>query len=225
MGIFGPPPNTEGDRQIAKAPNPPPPTMTNPEATDNPNIPERYREPKFVIFEEVMPASWLAELGQWLHSQRVYFQRGGDDGTGRYNYEMPGVDEIYAPLAELKKAITGCISEAVKATGVDNFDLENIECNATLHHHGSHASWHAGTTDDPPTRRLAFSLYLHADPIMFSGGEIEFADGTTVDAKNNRLVIYEPSQQYRIRRVECWSAEFLHGRWAISGWIHGGLLK
>lgn len=204
--------------------------MTNPKtaeqsSTENHTLPERYRVPKFTIFDEVMPSEWLAEAGQWLHSQRGYFQRGGDDGRGRYNYELLDVDEQYDPLAELKKALVVKLGDAIKQVGIEDFDLEGIDCHATLYHHGSHFVWHTdhedGAGEQATSRRLAYCFYLHTDPKMFSGGELEFLDGTMVEAKHNRLVVYDPRQQHRVRRVECWSADFLHGRWAVSGWLHG----
>jgi len=187
---------------------------------DETKLPERYRSAQFATYEGIMSNEWLAAAGEWLHSQRGYFCRGGDDGQGRFNYELLDVDDIYPPLAELKTKVVKLLDEAVKKVGIQDFDLGRIECHATLYHHGSHFAWHTDTATDK-TRRLAFCLYLHADPKMFSGGELEFLDGTMVEAEHNRLVVYAPDQQHRTRRVECWSSEFLHGRWAISGWIHG----
>lgn len=198
--------------------------MTNPEteaqsAADDSNLPERYRAARFTTFEEVMPKKWLAEVGEWLHSQRNNFRRGGDeDGRERFSYELAAMDEIYKQTATLKAEVAARLDDAVKLVGVPDFDLEFIECHATLYHHGNHYAWH---NDTEGARRLAYCLYMHTDPRMFSGGELEFADGTMVDANHGRLAIYDPNQQHRIRRVECWSAAFLHGRWALSGWIHG----
>lgn len=193
--------------------------------TAAPALPERYRAARFTMFDNVMPAEWAGATGEWLHSQRGLFSRGGDDGRGRFNWELLDVDELYVPITSLKAAITTRISEAVKNVGVADFDLEYIECHATLYHHGSHFIWHTDhegyNGDLAVTRRLAWCLYLHSSPKMFRGGELEFLDGTTVEPKNNRLVFFDPYQQHRIRRVECWSADFLHGRWALFGWIHG----
>lgn len=197
--------------------------MSAPEAP--PALPERYRAARFTTFENAMPVEWAGATGHWLHSQRGLFTRGGDDGRGRYNFELLEVDDLYAPIAQLKAAITARISEAVKSVGIPDFDLEYIECHATLYHHGSHFIWHTDhegyNGDLAVTRRLAWCLYLHSSPKMFRGGELEFLDGTMVEPANNRLVMFDPYQQHRIRRVECWSADFLHGRWALFGWIHG----
>lgn len=205
--------------------------MPNPETAtqstaEKPALPERYRAAQFTTFEDFMPPEWLATASEWLYSQRGYFRRGGDeDGRRRFNYEFLGVDEFYPPIAELKTALVDRLSEAVEKVGVPDFDLEFIECHAALYHHGSHYGWHTdrGKRNGEPveTRRLSYGLYMHTDPRMFSGGELEFLDGTMVDAAHNRLVLFDPRQQHRVRRVECWSSEFLHGRWAFFGWIHG----
>ena len=192
---------------------------------ENSPLPERYRDPKYTIFENLMPTDWLADVGQWLHSQRGQFLRGGDDGRGRYNWELLNVDELYDQISYLKQAITDKIDDAVKQVGIEDFDLEYIECHATLYHHGSHFVWHTdreGYNGQPATtRRLSYCLYMHSEPRMFSGGELEFINGTQIDSKHNRIIFFEPRQQHRVRRVECWSADFLHGRWAIFGLVHG----
>ena len=189
------------------------------------NIPERYREPKFTVFEHVMSKEWMAELGKWLHSQRHYFKRSHEDGQIKHSYELSNVDELHQPTGYLKKIIAEKLNEAIEKIDIPDFELEQIECHATLYHHGSHFSWHKDNIDyngEPAeTRRLSYVLYLHANPKMFSGGELEFTDGTMVEPEHNKLVVFDPCQKHRVRRVECWSADFLHGRWAIYGWIHG----
>ena len=190
-----------------------------------PALPERYRAARFTTFENVMPAEWIGAAGAWLHSQRGLFSRGGDDGHGRFNFELLEVDDLYEPISALKAAITARISDAVKKIGTADFDLEYIETHATLYHHGSHFIWHTDhegyNGELAVTRRLAYAYYLHSSPKMFRGGELEFLDGTMVEPANNRLVLFDPYQQHKIRRVECWSADFLHGRWALFGWVHG----
>ena len=207
------------------------PETAAPEGTEqHPTVPERYRAPRYTTFEDVMPQPWLGNLGGWLQSQSHLFKRGGDaHGQDRFNYELLEIDDIFKPAADLKAAIASRLDQAVREVGVDDFDLEYIECHAALYHHGSHSAWHTDHTgyngDEAPTRRLSWCLNMHAQDHggkpMFSGGELEFLDGTMVAPENNRLVFFDPRQQHRIRRVECWSADFLHGRWALFGWIHG----
>ena len=195
-------------------------------ALDEHSVPERYRAPKFTTFDDAMSTDWAAELGGWLYDRRGDFHRGGDDyGAERFNHELLEVDEVCDLVLPLKQKITALVPDAADAVGIPDFDVEHIECHATLYHHGSHFTWHTDRDgmDGKPvtTRRLSYCYYMHSLPRMFQGGELEFHDGTTVESLANRLVMFSPYQQHRVRRVECWSSEFLHGRWAVFGWIHG----
>lgn len=195
-----------------------------------PIVPNRLRDPIYHIEDNAMPAQFSAELGRWLFENRDRLVRGGDDaGVQRYNYETTDIDtvmptELLAPLR--RKLIDATANEAtLEKLCVPPFDVRYLEMHATLYHHGGHFIWH----DDAPgydgsiveSRRVTFCYYMHADPKMFSGGELEFLDGTAVEPKNNRLCLFHPIQQHRIKRVECWSSHVLHGRWAIMGWVHG----
>lgn len=192
-------------------------------AADDSTLPERYRAPRLTAFENVMPLEWLGAVGEWLFSQRGRFTLGGGEGHGSFCYELAGVDELYPPLAELKLAIVERLDSAIEKVGVEPFDLELIECHATLYHHGSHHAPHKDVPDDVdlPECRLAWCLYLSTEPKMYSGGELEFPNGEAFAPTHNQLVFYDPRQKHSVRRVECWSADFLHGRWALSGWVHG----
>lgn len=195
-----------------------------------PLIPNRFREAVYHSTDDAMPPAFAGALGQWLHSNRDRFVRGGDDrGLARYNHELINVDEC-APndlLAPFKKMLIAEASkpEVLDALCVPAFDLRFVETHATCYHHGSHFNWHddaASATDSlVESRRITFCYYLHSEPKMFEGGGLEFLDGTVVEPKNNRLTLFHPIQQHRVNRVECWSSHFLHGRWALMGWLHG----
>jgi hypothetical protein len=189
-------------------------------------MPERYRKARFAVVDEVMPAGFSAELGEWFGENRQLFVRGGDpQGLSRYNYEITDLDRHCDLLAPFHAMIVEQFPKALEACDVPDFELRYIETHATLYHHGSHFVWHddapayGGTL--APTRRVTFCFYMHTLPKMFEGGELEFLDGTRVEPMNNRLVFFHPLQQHQVRRVECWSAEQLHGRWALMGWVHG----
>ena len=195
-----------------------------------PVVPDRLREPIKHHVDDAMPAKFAADVGLWLHNNKDKFVRGGDDeGVSRFNYELTDVDN-YTPvdmLTQFKQKLiaTATSPEVLDALCVPEFDLRFVETHATLYHHGSHFDWHDDAPgpdgDLVPSRRISFCYYMHADPKMFSGGELEFLDGSTVEPKNNRLSLFHPMQQHRVRRVECWSSQFLHGRWALMGWLHG----
>lgn len=192
-------------------------------------VPGRFREPLFRAIDDVLPETNVAQIGRWLHEHRGQLERGGDDaGALRFHYELPRLDD-HCPdlLAPLRKVLvdTTANQTTLDALAVPAFDLRHIEFTATLYHHGSHMTWHDDAPDCTgevvPSRRVTFAFYMHTEPKLFDGGELEFAEGTTIEPKNNRLVLFHPVQQHRVRRVECWSAQAIHGRWAIMGWIHG----
>lgn len=192
----------------------------------NYSIPDRYSDALYQVVPDLMPAEFVNSAGDWLQANLRQFVRGGDpEGVSRFNYELVEVDKWWPRIGELRGAILRAMPAALEKCGVDPFDLEYVETHATLYHHGGHFCWH----DDAPdysgnfaaTRRITFCYYLHSTPKMFTGGELEFLDGTLLEPANNSLVFFHPLQQHRIREVECWSKEALHGRWAFFGWIHG----
>jgi len=193
-------------------------------------VPNRFREALIHQTDEALTDDDSAALGQWLFDHRDRLQRGGDEhGEGRFNYEILSIEK-HAPdlLRPLRRRLLELVADGdvLDQVCVPAFDVRFLEMHATLYHHGSHFGWH----DDAPgpdghtpvlTRRISFCYYMHSTPKMFSGGELEFMDGTSTKPENNRLVMFHPLQQHRVLPVECWSAHVLHGRWAITGWLHG----
>lgn len=203
-------------------------TDTETSEPEAPAVPERFTKARYHVVEDVMGETFSKNLAQWLYHNRMHMVRGGDEqGESRFNYEFLDVDEPCEHIAELKAALVQLIPAALEVLRIPAFDLEQIETHATLYHHGSHFIWH----DDAPgadgefvaSRRVAYAYYMRQEQPkpMFTGGELEFIDGTVIEPKNNRLCMFYPLQQHRIRQVECYSAEVLHGRWALMGWLHG----
>ena len=183
-------------------------------------VPERFRAPVLHTVDSAMPAELVTEFGRRLFDRRDLLVRTGDDGAVDYfRWELDQVDAVSADLvASFRRRLLDHFDAWVgRPLG---FELDAVDLFAALYHHGSHMTWHADrSADDPPA--VAFAFYMHAEPCMFTGGELEFLDGTTVEPKNNRLVLYGAGQQHRVRPVECWSSHVLHGRWALLGWLRG----
>lgn len=188
-------------------------------------VPTRFRSPLFHVVDNAVPDDTAAKLGAWLYHERARLVRVGDDaGEHRFAFET-GLDDapagILAPLRRQLLALAGDPAVLAKLC-TPEFDVLGIDLRAALLHHGGFDSWHDDTEDDPRLeRRLAFTLFLHAEPRLFAGGEVEFQDGTTIGPKNGRLALWHPFQQHRERKVECWSAHVLSGRWAVAGWLLG----
>lgn len=194
-----------------------------------PIVPTRFRRALVRTIDAAVPPEFGGEIGQWLHEHRADLVRGGDDaGDYRFAFDLPAFEEAApaALLAPLRRTLASVASpEALAEVAVPEFDVRHVDIGATLFHHGGHEAWHDdGTGADGElavSRRVAFSLFLHSTPKMFSGGELEFTDGTVIEPKHGRLAVYHPVQSHRFRRVECWSAHVLHGLWIVHGWIHG----
>lgn len=174
-------------------------------------MPERFCAARLHVIDDAMPAAFATAAGRWVYEHRAGLQRVGDDDGAEafYWYTQLGDDDL---AAQLRRRVLEVIPVAAAVCKVE-LDTVAIDGDAwaTLHHHGSHGTW------GERIGVLRWDYFMHTEPLMFSGGEMEFLDGTLVQPRNNRLVIYASDQQTRIRRVECWSAHVLHGRWAISG--------
>lgn len=179
--------------------------------------PERLRTTRVAVFDDLLEPAFATEAGRWLHHRDDQLVRHGDlPGLERFSWELPDVDEACPHLAPLRAAVLERLAE------VDpGLEVEALDVHASLHHAGGHAVKMTRDTDEDPSRRWAWSYFLHTEPVMFSGGELEFLDGKRVDPKTNRLAIYPADVPRRIRRVSCWGREALHGRWAFYGWAHG----
>jgi hypothetical protein len=180
------------------------------------DLPERYVAPRLESFEGVMPEEWLGALGDWLKQQRGRFKIAASEG--RWAWDYANVDADLPGIALLKRAVLDRLGSGLEALGVEPFEVAHVETHATLYHHGGHFVSHDDLVDDVD-RRVGFALFVHSTPKMFDGGEMEFPDGTAVAPTHNRLVMYDPAQRHAVRKVECWSADFLHGRWAVSGFV------
>jgi hypothetical protein len=193
-----------------------------------PIVPQRMREALYSVDDEAMPREFAGQVGRWLHDNRTKFGQIGDpEGRYQFGYALPAVDDHADMLGPLRARIMEAVADEAKldAICVPAFDARHVEVDAALYHHGGHHDWHdsAAAWDGTivESRRVAFCYWLASDPQMFEGGELEFLDGSTIEPHNNRLAIWHPIQQTRIRRVECWSSSFLHGRWALTGFVHG----
>lgn len=186
-------------------------------------VPHRFRRPLHLVLDGAVSPKFESAVGPWLHARRLNFWRAGDEqGEGRFAWEMEHVDQADPELfAELRRTVIEKLPEALEACVVPEFDLEGVEMHASVYHHGSHYAWHEDLEGPEDRRRLAFAYYLRTEPTMFKGGELEFLDGTTIEPESGRLAFWHPLQAHRVRPVECWSADLIHGRWAIYGWLLG----
>ena len=190
-------------------------------------VPGRMRRPLAYVAEDC-GGDLSADLGKWLfHHEALLRSERGPDDCPAFLWHVPGFEDHAAELAaRVRQAITSAVTaESLEAVGVPEFDLGSIELFPVLLHHGCHFGWHddwIGPDGAPAiTRRVAFDLFLHTDPKQFTGGMVEFPCGDLIEPDNGSVLLRHPLQAYRIHEVVCRSRETLHGRWSISGWIHG----
>lgn len=186
--------------------------------------PERFQVSRYLAIPNAIGTEFPKELGAYAYQMRGAMIRGGD-GKGRYNHELTNYDDTCPILGPLRERLVLAIDDAREACKVAPFELDYIEINCTLYHHGSFFHWHddaLGYDGEPfKSRRISYAYYFHSRPKRFEGGQLEFVDGTAIEPENGLLVMFNPYQQHRIRKVECYSASALDGRWALMGWLHG----
>lgn len=193
----------------------------------SPKTPSRYRRPLFQVVDSFLDPKFGGALSDWLEHNTTRLRAGGDPrGKFRFNHEIVNFEEHWPDATKLAGALLERVDEFADVLHVPEFDAQRVELNFTLYHHGAHFGWHDDSrmpdgTTVASTRRITFAYYLHTTPRMFDGGELEFADGQTVEPKDNRLVVFHPFQRHRIRPVECFARSALAGRCAIMGWVHG----
>lgn len=198
--------------------------MPHPDPLD-PTTPRRYRRALYHLRDGFMPDDFADPLGAWFEQNWQTMEPVGD-GVARWLFEIPYFDQHYPEVRRFTSRLLDVVDEAAAACRVPaEFPVQRVELHAVLFHHRGFAGWHTGARGPEgafePTRRLAFAYFLHSEPKLFDGGELEFQDGTRIEPVTNRLVLLHPLQRQQTTPVRCWSPEMLHGRFALTGWIHG----
>lgn len=191
-------------------------------------VPGRFRSPLMHVVDDALPANVATDLGAALYNRRQNLTLLGDDDS-EFGWHDPAFADAHPDIAAtVTRRIVAALDAACAACAVPAFDLQRVELSAVLRHHGGRDAWHDDVGSDYAdraalhlTRRLSVALFLSTEPVMFRGGAVEFANGTTIEPKHNRLAFWHPAQQHRVQPVECWSAHVLHGRWTIQGFVHG----
>lgn len=192
--------------------------------------PVRYQEARWYQEEHVLPMEWFHEVLPWLYEHRGLIKPAtvGDqerNPEARLAWYLTHLDRhLPARLhAQVREVVLERVAYAMEHLGLDPFDLGGESWHATLYHHGGFYRWHQDRSPDEGhrtrSRRVTFVLYMHTLPRMFTGGQLEFGDGQEVEPEVGRLVVFDPDTWHRVRRVECYSASPMHGRWTINGWL------
>lgn len=191
-------------------------------------VPGRFRRPLIHVVDEAVSEDVIRQAGECFHTHAAALQPFGDPaGELACGWELPDLDALAPEVVTCVMMAVFAVPAAtmLEALAVPEFNVAGLDMTARLFHHGGHCGWHDGAEDAngdlAVTRRIGFELFLHTQPRMFRGGELDFLAGDSVEPVLGRLVLRHPLQVQRVRRVECLSAEALHGRWSIAGWVHG----
>lgn len=176
-------------------------------------IPDRFRPAQFVTLDDFLPAGLGEKLGRHLFEHRDRLTAVSQPDSVFYWLTSSSLDDQVPEMAaEIASLIVRAAADACAKLEVAPPEAKPVLLWPCLFHHDNKRPWMKDTGEN-----LAFSLMLHAEPKRFSGGELEFVDGTVVEPKNNRLVFVRGEQCTRVRPIECWSAHVLHGRWSLEG--------
>lgn len=92
-------------------------------------------------------------------------------------------------------------------------------------------------SDDAPTcpRVLSCVYYLHREPRGFGGGMLRLYDAieengarraadtfTSIEPRNNRMVVFPSEEFHEVMPVRCPSGDFADYRFAVTNWLHRG---
>jgi Rps23 Pro-64 3,4-dihydroxylase Tpa1-like proline 4-hydroxylase len=123
----------------------------------------------------------------------------------------------------------------VKAFGLPVFPLAMIESQLTAA--GAHQFYKVHSdSGENLARALSCVYYLNREPRGFSGGELRIYDGleergsrraagtfTTVEPKNNRMVVFPSEEFHEVMPVRCPSGDFADYRFAVTTWLYRGV--
>lgn len=181
-------------------------------------LPERFRTSRtFAAKLGGLSDEWLGEMGRWLHLHRAAMSpmAGGEEGAEQAFYGLR-LDDICPMLPKLRAAIAAVAPQVVEAMGAPGDWQVGDRIDAVLHHNGHATPWWQVEAGSP---WISWEIVLHSDPKMWTGGELTFSDGKTVEPQHGHAVFFDPTIRHKVGRVECWSAMAIHGRWSLCGHI------
>ena len=191
------------------------------------NTPEGvYPTPLYRAIPNAMGKKFARDFIGWTYDNRWAFTAGGDR-EHRRDQEIVGLPACGRFGEELHQALLQRYEDAVEACGVEPFAATWCEMNGVGFLHGDCFGWHTDHFQSSvnlrrETKALSFIYYAHQEPRPFTGGGLEFADGTIIEPDNDLLLFMNPYQRHRVQPValkpgaDTWRG----GRWTLSGWLH-----
>lgn len=191
------------------------------------NTPEgEYPTPLFLKMPNAMGKDFARDYIEWTANNRHAFARGGDR-EHRRDVEVVGLDACGRSGDELHRMLLMRYEEAFAACKVEPFSSVWCEMNGIGYLDGDRFNWHTDHFQSSvnlrrETKGITFLYYAHQEPRQFTGGGLEFADGTIIEPDNDLLLWINPYQRHRVLDVvlkegaDPWRG----GRWTLGGWLH-----
>lgn len=186
-----------------------------------------YTEAIYLRERNAMGEDYTDDIKAWVRANWHQFREGGD-GHYRNDAEVDTWAEKCPLAASLCARILNGKKAASEACGIPDFQVDWIEMNAVGFLHGDKFGWHTDQFQSSlmhreETRALTFLYYFREEPARFTGGELEFFDGTLIEPENDLLLWIDPYQRHQVREVNCPESRQGHplsARWSIAGWLH-----
>lgn len=191
------------------------------------NTPEGvYPTPLYRAIPHAMSPAFALDFVDWTYTNRHFFTAGGDR-VHRRDQEIVGLPSCGRFGEELHKTLLQLYEEAIEPCGVEPFTATWCEMNCVGFLHGDRFGWHTDHFQSSvnlrrETKAITFIYYAHTEPRAFTGGGLEFADGTIIEPDNDLLLFMNPYQRHRVLPVEipAGADPWRGGRWTLSGWLH-----
>ena len=191
------------------------------------NTPEgKYPDPLFLAMPNAMGKDFAHDFIEWTAQERDKFVRGGDR-YARRDYEVVGLDACGIFGEELHRKLLLTYEDAIEACQVEPFWAVWCEMNGIGYLDGDRFDWHTDHFQSSVNLRqeskaITFLYYAQQEPRQFTGGGLEFADGTIIEPENDLLLWINPYQRHRVIEVALneGADPWRGGRWTMGGWLH-----
>jgi hypothetical protein len=169
---------------------------------------------RFTVFDNSMPPVFIEALGKHLFEQRETFgQRNTEHGA--FWVAAKQLDQSSFELgAVLRAKVIEKAAEAAAKLAIALPPERPPSMLPMLLHHGCALGWQP---EPDLASALLYEFTLHSEPKMFSGGELEFVDGGSLENRM-RLVLRVAEQLRRLMPDEM----PLFTRISATDWVQGG---
>lgn len=186
--------------------------------------PHRLQTPLVHQVDDVLDDATVRDLAHFLTHQEANMRKLPPRRVSPnpdFGWCLPGFGDHAPALAGKVRSVVlqHLDDDVLAAIGVAPFDLTAFSVEPLLFHHGGFEQW-GDDAADPEVRVVVEIVLRTVDEVMFHGGDLEFLGGSFPPVAR-QLTFRHPVQPCRVAPVTCWSADMLHGRWSLRGYLYG----